>query len=63
MGLETCLESNGELCSLNFSGKKSCLGSEFEDPPNIMAQANRIFSIPILVASILSTCASETDSE
>ena len=62
MGSETCLKSCGEWCSLTFEGKKSSLEAEFEGPPGLRAQAGRIFWIRTLVASILSTCGSKTDS-
>ena len=63
MGSETCLKSSGKWCSLTFRGKKSCLGAEFDAPLGLLAQVGSIFKIPMRVASILSTCGSETDSE
>ena len=63
MGSDTCPKSTGEWCSLTFRGKKSCLVAEVEGPPGTPGARGEYFLDPTLVAGLLSTCGSGTDSE
>ena len=47
----------------DFQGQKVLLKAEFEGTPGFLAQEGSIFSIRMLVASSLSSCGSDTDSE